>query len=66
MTYGNVKKITKEQFDRANAAGGSICKEDIPAVFTEAERWGYGLYGNRVYEKDGKYFVSYTLGSSCD
>ena len=66
MTYGNVKKITKEQYDRAMENNGSICKDDIPAVFTEAERWGYGLYGNSVFEKDGEYFVQYTLGSTCD
>lgn len=66
MTYGHVKKITKEQYDRAMAANGSIVKEDIPNVFTDAERWGYGLYGNTVFENNGEYFVSYTLGSTCD
>lgn len=61
-----IKKITREQYERAKANHGSIPREDEEAVFTEAERWGYGVYGSTVYSKDGEYFVSYSLGSTCD
>ena len=61
-----IKKITREQYERAKANHGRITREDENTVFTDAERWGYGVYGSTVYAKDGEYFVSYSLGDTCD
>ena len=60
------REISKEVYDRAVKNRNFIAKEDEDTVFTEAERWGYGVYGDRVFEKDGKYFVAYERGDSCD
>lgn len=55
-----IRKITQEQFiqvtEHHNAKG----------IFTPQECQGYGVYGERYYEKDGEYFVSFMIGNSCD
>lgn len=53
-----------------------ISEEDYTAVtnrkkskydlFTDAERFGYGVIPRRVYKKDGKYYVGYETSDSCD
>lgn len=27
---------------------------------------GYGIYGSKAIEKDGKFFIQFTTGDSCD
>lgn len=55
-----IRELTKEKYIQAteyrNAAG----------IFTPQEVMGYGVYNERYYEKDGKYFVSFNLGDGCD
>ena len=61
------REITKEQFDRAlKYRNGYLTKEDMEVVFDESERYGYGVYGGGVIERDGKYYVRFSLGSTCD
>lgn len=60
------RSITKEQYERAMSARGYLTKEDRETVFTDSERLGYGVYDGMVCNKDGEYFVLYSLGSSCD
>ena len=60
------REITKEQYDRAIENNGYLKGIDKQDVFTEAERWGYGVYAARVYEKNGKYMVGFSLGDTCD
>ena len=60
------RQITQEQYERARQNFGYITKADEEAVFTDSERYGYGVYGNHVFERDGQYFVSFSLGSTCD
>ena len=60
------KKITKAIYDRAKANHGYITKKDEDAVFTQSELRGYGVYGDQVHERNGEYYVSYYLGSTCD
>ena len=62
----HVREITKEQYERAMQHSGYISKEDESAIFTTAEIWGYGVYSTKVKEENGKYYVHYELGSSCD
>ena len=53
------REITKEEYDKANEKGPySLIPESIVM--------GYGVYGAEVYEEDGKYFLSYSRGDSCD
>ena len=66
MTGYMNRKISKSQYERAIQNGGYLTHFDMMTVFTDSERLGYGVYGGRVHEEDGAYFVSYRLGSSCD
>ena len=59
------REITKEQFDRADDRG-YLAQQDYLKIFDESERMGYGVYADRVFEKDGKYYVSFEMGDSCD
>lgn len=60
------REITKEQYDRAIGHRGHIAGEDYEDIFTKAELCGYGVYSAMAYERDGKYYVGFCLGSSCD
>ena len=60
------REITKEQYDRAAQNGNRLRGDDIETIFSEAERWGYGVYAMCVFEKDGKYWVGFSLGETCD
>ena len=60
------KEITKEIYDRAKANNDYITKDDMDKVFSISQLCGYGVYTPTVFEKDGKYYVSFYLGSSCD
>lgn len=56
-------EITKEWFDALNTM------DKGKAEFLhcgECAVCGYGVYSFKVYEKDGKFFVSYCQGTSCD
>lgn len=54
------REITEEQYRKATE------EHDATGIFSEAEVIGYGVYCTRYYKHDGKYFVKYELGSSCD
>lgn len=60
------REITKEVYDRAQDNRGYITGADKRALFSDAELFGYGLYSARAHEIDGKYYMSYGLGDSCD
>ena len=66
MLYRAEKEITLEQYQRAKDHNGYLTKEDYLIVYTDAERYGYGVYGGSVHERDGRYFVSYKTSDSCD
>lgn len=53
------REITKEEYEQAK-------KGDFSEIFEAWEVMGYGVYAERVFERNGKYFVSYSRGSSCD
>lgn len=57
-------EIAKEIYDRS--VNGFIAKEDKEKVFGMNIIHGYGLYGEKVFEKDGKYYVTFVRGDSCD
>lgn len=61
------REITKEIYDRAMMNNKHIVtKEDWNTVFTISESCGYGIYGYDLIEEDGKYYVLFNRGSSCD
>ena len=60
--YGMTQReITKEQYDKIVAKEMSMSE-----LFSVAERCGYGALAHSVFEKDGKYYVSYSISDSCD
>lgn len=54
------REITEEQYKNATE------KHDSTDIFSYSEICGYGVYSTRYFEEDGKYYVSFELGSSCD
>ena len=60
------REITKEQYDRAIQNGGLIDDIDRRDIFTESERYGYGIYSPMAFTQDGKYMVAYFRGNTCD
>jgi hypothetical protein len=52
-------EIPKEDYDKAQ-------KEGAYSLIGDAIKMGYGVYGARVYGADGKYYLTYERGSSCD
>lgn len=58
------REISAEQYARAK--NGYLTKEDREVVFSPSELYGYGVYGGDVIERDGKYYVRFSLGSTCD
>lgn len=52
-------EITKEQYERAKSG-------NYDGMISDSEFMGYGVYCIRATEEDGKYYLSYDRGSSCD
>ena len=51
-------EITKEEYE--------IAKENPYKIISDNIKMGYGCYGAEVTEVDGKYYLSYDRGNSCD
>lgn len=60
------REISKDIYDRSQQHNGFIAAEDTNKVWSDSELIGYGVYGDQTYEKDGKYYVSFEMGDSCD
>ena len=60
------RPITKEQYDRAMKNNSYITETDARVIFTDAERFGYGVYCDRAVEIDGEYYCEFEMGASCD
>lgn len=54
------REITEEQALKV------IHERDWSDIFDVSEICGYGVYGREVREEDGKYYVIYCRGDSCD
>lgn len=62
------KELTKEeweQYTEVTKSGIRIVSNELK-VFGESLCMGYGIYGTRCYEEDGRYFVDYSRGETCD
>lgn len=53
------KEITREQYINAKE------HHDVTGIFDQRE-YMYGIYNEYFYQEDGRYFVSFRLGDSCD
>lgn len=60
------KEISKEIYDKAVANNGTVPDSAYKDIFSVSELIGYGVYRVSAFEKDGKYFVKYQRGDSCD
>ena len=54
------REITKEQYEKATK------EHVVDGIFSAQEVCGYGVYCEQYYQADGKYWVKFQLGSSCD
>lgn len=52
-------EIPKEDYDKAKNEGAD-------SIIGNAVKYGYGVYDAKVSEVDGKYYLSYSRGDSCD
>lgn len=66
MIKGTPFEISKDVYDRAMKNRGYIASEDMSDLFSISQLCGNGVYSAMVYEKDGKYYCSFWLGSTCD
>ena len=53
------REISKEEYNKA-------MDESAYVLIDDSVKMGYGAYGAQVYEKDGKYYLYYRRGNSCD
>ena len=59
-------EISSEVYNRAINNRGYITSEDKNNLFDTWQLCGYGVYGARAYEENGKYWCAYSMGSTCD
>ena len=60
------KEVSKEEYERLRAMERSEVKK---MVEEETPSWvfqGYGFYGHRLVEEEGRFYVCRVQGSSCD
>ena len=60
------RKITEKQYERAMLNKGVLTEEDQNTIFTASEMFGYGVYMTKVIEDHDEYYVTFSLGNSCD
>ena len=72
MLISAEKPITKEQYMRAQLHSGYIDPVDMGAIFSDSERFAYGVYSPTAFARyDSEtntttYYVSYNTGTCCD
>lgn len=60
------REIDRGQYNRAVENNGHIAQCDTESVFTASEMYGYGIYSDTVYSKNGRFFVMFNRGETCD
>ena len=58
--------MTDHQRELSNEEVKKAENEGIYSLFSDWEKMGYGVYGARIVEVDGKHILRYSMGSSCD
>lgn len=59
-------EISKEIYDRAMKNYGSIIEKDKHTIWSDSQLYGYGIWNEHVFKSDDKYYVSFSMGDSCD
>lgn len=60
------RRIRFDIYSRAEMHGGRLKRDDYREVFTPQELFGYGVYSPRVFQRDGKCYVRFYTGETCD
>lgn len=58
------REITKEKYDYYDSQPNVSVA--IKSEMSDDIIYGYGYYGGSVYESDGKYYMKYSIGNSCE
>lgn len=60
------RKISKDVYDAAKNNNGVFANDMLCKVFSPEILYGCGLYNYYVFAENGDFFLSYTIGDSCD
>lgn len=58
------REITKEKYDYYDSQPNVSVA--IKSEMSDDIIYGYGYYGGSIYESNGKYYMRYSIGCSCD
>lgn len=58
------REITKEKYDYYDSQPNVSVA--IKSDMSDDIIYGYGYYGGSIYESNGKYYMRYSIGCSCD
>ena len=59
------REVNKEFYEDC-VKNNNGCIKDPVEFFGDCLWYGYGVYGVELFERDGKYFVGFSQGSTCD
>lgn len=62
LTY----ELTQEQYNKCKAMDYKTLNKNIKNDLPIAITCGYGYYGHKLVEKNEKYYLQLTIGSTCD
>lgn len=61
------RELTKEKYDQLTSMPYKDREKALfPDGIPDAWAMGYGYYGHEFAQKDGKYYVVFRIGDSCD
>lgn len=60
------QEITEERYKRYVTTPYGEWRGEVEATIPEAWNYGYGWYGCRPMEQDGKFYLLHNIGDSCD
>ena len=67
MIEAITNEISKEKYNKLQRMSYDEQEAELfPDGIPESWAMGYGYYGHSVFENNGKYYVQYKIGSSCD
>lgn len=60
------KKISSEEYRRLSYLKQSDLNFEVEKTIPIHWKCGYGWYGCKLIEEDGKYYIEHRIGDSCD
>ena len=61
MYSAHEREISKEDYEAITSG-----EKNKYSLFSEAAVMGYGLIAYEPFERDGKYFIPFSMADSCD